>query len=140
MTEKVTRPGRKGIESMVEDWVAFLGMAHMRRKDRPIPQNWAGSTSLGSSSCRTKMIPGERERPSMELTAEVWSAQGQLRGHPYWGPGLSLLLTRNVTLDQPFHASLCFHMSIGMMVQSRGTTHEKPLSSSCHVYLEMWLA
>lgn len=50
--------------------------------------------------------------------------------------------------DQPFGpafgpaipANLCSHMSIGMMVQRRGTAHERLLSSSCHVYLEMGLA
>ncbi|KAL6064638.1 hypothetical protein STEG23_030335 [Scotinomys teguina] len=81
-----------------------------------------------------------------ELTAEESEETGPrgcsgvtqrlLRGYPEWGPELSLLLTRNVTLDQPFRADLCFHMSIGMMVQRRGTTQERPLSSSCCVYLE----
>lgn len=78
----------------------------------------------------------------MELTTDesgrlvLEAVQGSL----VVGPRAISATHKECSFGPAIPANLCFLASIGMMVQRRGPAHERLLSSSCHVYLEMWLA
>lgn len=78
----------------------------------------------------------------MELTDEESErfVSEAVQGSPIVGPRAMSATHKECSFGPAIPANLCSHMSIGMMVQRVGTAHERLLSSSCHIYLEMGLA
>lgn len=97
--------------------MGFLEIAHVRGKDRFVPQDWSGSASLGSSSCQTRMIPGEKRGLLvflMELTDEESErfVSEAVQGSPIVGPRAMSATHKECSFGPAIPANLCSHTSI----------------------------